>query len=284
MNADAQNEFDYEGFYRFMFFVVLRYKELYKKRDNCYINYAEEYKEFVKNNFWYLNYFYTELFLSIESIENAEALESVIKNYFYFNPDISCQYLNSNNSADVELVINYIKKDLELLKHLYDDLTLFHYTTIKSLEKILEGHNLKFSNLALKSNDNSEGTYLDKYSFLYHSEFLNNINDIKRNQANYAFCLSSQKDDVAQWARYAGYDGVCLAISVKKLFDYLLTYLIKSKGSFFITPLKYASFEDISKKDYVAEVAFYNLQAGFLSHFNALRLMFKHQSFESERE
>ena len=61
MEPTVQDDFDYEGFYRFIFSVFLRYKELYKKRNKCYINYAEEYNEFVINNFWYLNYFYTEL-------------------------------------------------------------------------------------------------------------------------------------------------------------------------------------------------------------------------------
>ena len=50
MESTVQDDFDYVGFYRFIFSVVLRYKELYKKRNNCYINYAEEYNEFVINN------------------------------------------------------------------------------------------------------------------------------------------------------------------------------------------------------------------------------------------
>lgn len=263
------------------FSVFLRYKELYKKRNKCYINYAEEYNEFVINNFWYLNYFYTELLVSIK---DDSAFEKVIKNYFYFNPDICRQYLNSNDRTDVEFVRNYIKLDFEFLKKLYDDLILYHYTNFDSLGKIIEGHNLKFSNITLKSNDNTEGAYLDKYFDKYHSKFFNKVDDLKNNQDNYAFCLSSKKDDVAQWARYAGYDGACLVFSVKELFDYFSNYLIKYQGVFFITPLKYASFEKISKKDYVAELAFLNLTTEHQSLFNALRLMFKHQSFESERE
>gem|GEM_PF-4919373 len=282
---------DYKTIYEFLFLLLEQYRDLFNKRNGQYKDYDEIYHNFIKLNFWYLNFLYTTFYLSIDlsSSECFKYYSSLLQIYSKCNPNLKELKLDFENQdslkdEDLKIVASVLQEDHKLIRHLYDDLYFYHYTNTTALKKILEGHNLKFSNLDKCSNDKTEGNYLDNYLRSLFNDDLDDYKNIKLQQVVYSFSLSCQADDVAQWARYANYDGVCLVFSCNLLFDYISEYLKKAKDSFFVCPLRYTKFENIQTKDMAAELSLYNLQTRSNSIYNQLRFMFKHISFESERE
>lgn len=282
---------DYKSIYEFLFILLEQYRDLFEKKNGNYKDYDEIYKNFIKINFWYLNYLYINFYIAVDlsSKDWTSNFLSILRIYSECNPklkDLNYDFENPEciKEDDLKKIDLLFRKDHRLISHLYDDLYFYHYTNVDALKKILKGHNLKFSNLDRYTNDKSEGKYLDKYLDSFLNVNIENCKEINSNQDIYSFSLSCQEDDVAQWARYAKYEGVCLVFSCKALFQYINVYLKKAKGSFFVCPLKYTKFEKIPTRDMAAEISLYNLLNIGYSSYNQLRFMFKHISFESERE
>ena len=279
MNCPTTELFDSKTFHRFIFNDVFeQYKKLFTKTQNAYINYYEMYEDFVKSNFYYLNYVYTKLWCcNLQKKEKSSHLA---------NNEIKALYSLCYPSQKKSSILNRFEEDFQIIQNLYLNRCLYHYTNSEALLSIFETHTLRFSNLS-RSNDNSEGEYLDKYFSIYHKKDMDNFAEHKETVNVFSFSLSFKADDVAQWKRYGEKedknDGVCLVFDCMKLFSFL-KFLYPALGFFFISPLKYASFDNIIKKDLIAELAWENLSKYNISMLNNLRYMFKDKSFDSEKE
>ena len=128
-----------------------------------------------------------------------EQNEKVVNDFFYANLFMlyQCTYNTGIN--------NEIR---EKIKHMWEDIKLYHYTDSPSLEKIISNKTLKLNNI-LKMNDSDEGQALVKnIRQLYKKEKLKNfmevwLQKVSKIQKNiYSFSFTTLKDDASQWDRY----------------------------------------------------------------------------------
>lgn len=192
--------------------------------------------------------------------------ESFVYKKFYDYTEHLCQMLHSigiNNFTDkkyVELVqrtkYNFFIQNLFVfhiclyidhprfaqykseIQKLYDSIELYHYTNINSLEKIIGGQTLRFSQITTMNDYNEAKALIECNKPIILEEARqknceNQVNDIIHkieiySSDLYSFSLSTRGDDAAQWERYginknAG-DSLCdtckkrLKVMIKSLF------------------------------------------------------------------
>lgn len=111
----------------------------------------------------------------------------------------------------------------QLIKKLYSELNLYHYTTYGSLKKIIEGKSLKLNHIS-KLNDDQEGKILANIKPKCKSEFDKLYNE------TYSFSFTTSGDDAPQWDRYSRSKlhgnreidcGVCIQIPMPKLIEFV---------------------------------------------------------------
>lgn len=122
------------------------------------------------------------------------------------------------NSADY----NQLKREIEKGKKIYGE-NLYHYTSMNTLFGMVKNREIWMSSTG-SMNDRKETSYfiemLEKALASYdRKDFFEKIyNQIPLNY-KYAFCLSTQKDDAAQWERYGDSAmGVCISFNVAELY------------------------------------------------------------------
>lgn len=174
---------------------------------------------------------------------------------------------------------------------------VYHYTTWEAFYSIIKNKELWLSNI-LASNDK-----LEMRSFINELKngFINteNINQAKlkdifrlieskiEDSRAFAFCLSQNEDDAAQWDRYANHGcGVCVVFDTKKLLNFL-------ENNFIFNQVFYIY--DVKQNDYYKTLLSYlqdktNVPFGFSSidsyveNLLAGCVIRKHKSFQFENE
>lgn len=128
------------------------------------------------------------------------------------------------NTADIIQLNNQVKKRAAD----YGD-KLYHYTSMGTFLSMIKSRELWFSNTG-SMNDRKETIHfiemiqkeLDTYQ---QNDFFSKIYEQIPSQYKYAFCLSTEKDDAAQWERYAdSAKGVCIVFDVEELCKCLYGY------------------------------------------------------------
>lgn len=121
-----------------------------------------------------------------------------------------------------------LQKEIEKREEDYGE-RLYHYTSLNTFLNMISNREIWMS---------STGSMNDKKETLYYIEMLENeLSEYDRKDFfekvyaqiplsyKYAFCLSTEKDDAAQWERYAdSARGVCISFNVKELCKCLYEY------------------------------------------------------------
>jgi hypothetical protein len=172
---------------------------------------------------------------------------------------------------------------------------LYHYTTIKTLQGILENNELWLGNTA-SMNDKSEIIHF--LNGLQNTvkkevgdnnkcdEFFDKIYKRIENEYPYAMCFSQSEDDAAQWERYANAaKGICIVFNTSTLYDLFGTMP-------FILQKVYYSYDE--RTLYLFKILVDYFKTGNIHEFkNTERLIdniiitassYKHSSFSSEKE
>lgn len=128
------------------------------------------------------------------------------------------------NNADIAQLNKQVKKRIEE----YGD-KLYHYTSMNAFLSMLNSRELWLSNTGTM-NDRKETVHFiemmqKELAIFQRIEFFHKIYEQIPLHYKYAFCLSTEKDDAAQWERYAdSAKGVCIAFNVEELCKCLYGY------------------------------------------------------------
>ena len=128
------------------------------------------------------------------------------------------------NSADFIQMDNGIKKYEEKFGN-----RLYHYTSLNAFLCMMRTREIWMSSTG-SMNDRKEITYfielLEKELKSYcRQDFFEKVYNQIPFSYKYAFCLSTEKDDAAQWERYGDSAmGVCLSFNVGELYKCLYGY------------------------------------------------------------
>ena len=171
---------------------------------------------------------------------------------------------------------------------------LYHYTNFSALKSIFQNYELWMTDIT-QTNDRKEIIHhiqrfkqaLKSYSKSpYYSEFFKKVNDYINNHLAFAFCLSKNFDDAAQWARYAqNGQGVCIVFN-KNILEFRNNKLLFVNPVFYEFNIKETQYYDILKTYFESG----ELTGGFdsidnlVSNFCIKSCLFKHPSFKIENE
>ncbi len=107
---------------------------------------------------------------------------------------------------------------------------LYHYTTMSSFDSMLKSNEIWLGNVKYMNDGKETDYFFDILKSTLKTKYSVDVDDLIDNrirlykdEAKYAFCLSKNKDDAAQWSRYAqeGH-GLCLVFDSDKIDDSFL--------------------------------------------------------------
>ena len=191
--------------------------------------------------------------------------------------------LNSTDYIQLEKAIEKRKKD-------YGD-RLYHYTSLNTFLSMVKNREIWMSSTG-SMNDRKETAYfiemlekeLDKYG---RKDFFKKIyNQIPLNY-KYVFCLSSEKDDAAQWDRYGDSAmGICLVFNVEELCKCLYGYSdIMFNRVFYTDSVINEKYFDIIKKYFeTVKIDIYSSEEELIKQLIYAGNLHKHKSFKNEYE
>lgn len=128
------------------------------------------------------------------------------------------------NKADIAQLNKQIKKRIEE----YGD-KLYHYTSMNSFLSMLNSREIWLTNTGTM-NDRKEMIHFiemiqKELAKFQRTDFFDKVYEQILLHYKYAFCLSTERDDAAQWERYAdSARGVCIAFDVEELCKCLYYY------------------------------------------------------------
>lgn len=128
------------------------------------------------------------------------------------------------NKPDITQLNKQIQKRID---EYWDN--LYHYTSMNTFISMLNSRELWLSNTGTM-NDRKETIHFiemiqKELKSYQRSDFFEKIYEQIPGHYKYAFCLSTEKDDAAQWERYADVaKGVCIVFSVEELCKCLYGY------------------------------------------------------------
>lgn len=140
---------------------------------------------------------------------------------------IACQRMGNVmklNQTDIVQLNMQVKKRIGD----YGD-KLYHYTSMNTFLSMLNSRELWLSNTGTM-NDKKETIYFiemiqNELKLYQRKDFFDKVYEQISEHYRYAFCLSTEKDDAAQWERYAdSAKGVCIVFNVEELCKCLYGY------------------------------------------------------------
>jgi hypothetical protein len=202
------------------------------------------------------------------------------------------------------------QKHKQMIESLYNKITLYHYTTYETMEKIITGKSIKLSHIT-GMNDSDEGTALFKYamSLLEKTKKGTKIleNDGKKileknfidfSSKIFSFSFSALEDDAAQWERYGikkgindtnEHCGVRIGIPMLKLMK-LIKKIEEEFDLIVIAPILYVPNYEITNSmlDILSRFAMYrakiNRDCNITKYISQYSAEVKHTSFKTEYE
>lgn len=183
-----------------------------------------------------------------------------------------------------------LKKVIEKRRNDYGD-RLYHYTSLNNFLSMVKNHEI-WMNSTGSMNDRKETSYfiemlkkeLDEYG---REDFFEKIyNQIPLNY-KYAFCLSTERDDAAQWERYGDSAmGVCVAFNVEELCKCLYGYSdIMFNRVFYSDSVINEKYFDIVKNYFeTGQIDIYSSEEELIKQLIYAGNLHKHKSFKNEYE
>ena len=211
---------------------------------------------------------------------------------------------------EIEVLLCNSGQHKQMIESLYNRITLYHYTTYETIEKIITGKSIKLSHIT-EMNDSDEGTALYKYSMsLLEEAEKNGTKKLENNERKilekdfidftskiFSFSFSALEDDAAQWERYGikkgindtnEHCGVRIGIPMLKLMK-LIEKIEKEFDLIVIAPILYVPNYEITNSmlDILTRFAMYRTKINsdyitkYISQYSA---EIKHTSFKTEYE
>lgn len=183
-----------------------------------------------------------------------------------------------------------LKKVIEKRRNDYGD-RLYHYTSLNTFLSMVKSHEI-WMNSTDSMNDRKETSYfiemlkkeLDEYG---REDFFEKIyNQIPLNY-KYAFCLSTERDDAAQWERYGDSAmGVCVAFNVEELCKCLYGYSDIMFNRVFYTDsvINEKYFEIVKNYFETGQIDIYSSEEELIKQLIYAGNLHKHKSFKNEYE
>lgn len=183
-----------------------------------------------------------------------------------------------------------LKKVIEKRRNDYGD-RLYHYTSLNNFLSMVKNHEI-WMNSTGSMNDRKETSYfiemlkkeLDEYG---REDFFEKIyNQIPLNY-KYAFCLSTERDDAAQWERYGDSAmGVCVDFNVEELCKCLYGYSdIMFNRVFYSDSVINEKYFDIVKNYFeTGQIDIYSSEEELIKQLIYAGNLHKHKSFKNEYE
>lgn len=190
------------------------------------------------------------------------------------------------NSADFIQMDNGIKKYEEKFGN-----RLYHYTSLNAFLCMMRTREIWMSSTG-SMNDRKEITYfielLEKELKSYcRQDFFEKVYNQIPFSYKYAFCLSTEKDDAAQWERYGDSAmGVCLSFNVGELYKCLYGYNdIMFNEVFYNDSITNDAYFEIVKKYFdKGNIDIYSSEEELIRQLIYAGNLHKHKSFKNEHE
>lgn len=190
-----------------------------------------------------------------------------------------------NNTDCIQL-----KKIIEKRRNDYGD-RLYHYTSLNTFLCMVKSNEIWMSSTG-SMNDRKETSYfiemlekeLEEYG---RKDFFKKIYNQIPLSYKYAFCLSTERDDAAQWERYGDSAmGVCLAFNVEELCKCLYGYSdIMFNRVFYTDSVIKEKYFDIVKKYFeTGQIDIYSSEEELIKQLIYAGNLHKHKSFKNEYE
>lgn len=183
-----------------------------------------------------------------------------------------------------------LEKEIEKYQKKYGK-NLYHYTSMNTLFGMVKNREIWMSSTG-SMNDRKEITYyiemLEKSLVSYdRKDFFEKIyNRIPLNY-KYAFCLSTQKDDAAQWERYGDSAmGVCISFNVAELYKCIYGYSdIMFNQVFYEDSVTEEKYYEIVKEYFeTGKIDVYASEEELIRQLIYAGNLHKHKSFKNEYE
>lgn len=168
---------------------------------------------------------------------------------------------------------------------------LCHYTSMQAFFSMLSSKELWLSNTS-SMNDKEEIVHfigaIQRELHNYHRDnFFNKVYEYISSHYKYAFCLSTEYDDAAQWERYGdSARGVCIVFDVAELSKCLYGYtdFIMSR-MFYDDSMKNNMYCKVVKKYFEnGDIPIFNAEEKLISNLLYAGSLHKHHSFKHECE
>ena len=190
------------------------------------------------------------------------------------------------NSADFIQMDNGIKKYEEKFGN-----RLYHYTSLNAFLCMMRTREIWMSSTG-SMNDRKEITYfielLEKELKSYcRQDFFEKVYNQIPFSYKYAFCLSTEKDDAAQWERYGDSAmGVCLSFNVGELYKCLYGYNdIMFNEVFYNDSITNDAYFEIVKKYFdKGNIDIYSSEEELIRQLIYAGNLHRHKSFKNEHE
>lgn len=168
---------------------------------------------------------------------------------------------------------------------------LYHYTSMSSFFSILHSCEIWLSNTGTM-NDRKETMYfiemIQKELEMYQrNDFFDKVYRQIPEQYKYAFCLSKEEDDAAQWERYAdNAKGVCIVFNVEELCRCLYGYnnLIFNEIFYDVTIADSDYCKLVKNYFETGQIQIYNTEEELIKYLLYAGNLHKHSSFVHECE
>lgn len=183
-----------------------------------------------------------------------------------------------------------LKEGIEKRKKEYGD-RLYHYTSLNTFFNMIKSREIWMSNTG-SMNDRKETLHfiemIEKELALYEkTDFFEKVYKQIPLNYKYAFCLSTEKDDAAQWERYGDSAmGVCLGFNVEELCKCLYGYSdIMFNKVFYTESVKDEPYFEIVK-EYLetGKIDVYSSEDELIKQLIYAGNLHKHKSFKNEYE
>lgn len=183
-----------------------------------------------------------------------------------------------------------LKSGIEKKKAKYGE-KLYHYTSLNTFISMIKNREIWMSSTG-SMNDSKETSYFiemmeHELSSYGRSDFFERVHTQIPLNYKYAFCLSTEEDDAAQWERYGDSAmGVCLAFNVEELYKCLYGYSDIMFNEVFYTDSVVDELYFRIVKNYfdTGKIDIYSSEEELIKQLIYAGNLHKHKSFKNEHE